>query len=227
MQTDRRNWWFSATTALLLGSAGCTTTQPVRQQPTIAATVPLPATGKATELAYLGIPQGTTKFSLDDVRAEVLIIDCFDMYCHACQSGAKRVHELYELVQERRLAERIRFVGLGVGNTPLEVSLFKRKFDVPFPLFPDRSNDLARQFGPVRVPALIVLRRAPDGWRLVHHSSGIPTDPAEFLDHVIEDLDTANPELSDSRPPTPFPECTPGLCPLPVAQEHSPPTQSL
>lgn len=204
---------------ILLGVTGCTTVPHGRQHPTVTATIPLSAPTSAGELAYLGLPADTTSFSIADIRSEALIIDCFDMYCHACQSGARRVHELYELVQERRLAGRIRFVGLGVGNTPMEASLFKRKFEVPFPVFPDRSNELARQFGPVRLPALIVLRRATEGWQVMHHHSGIPSDPAGFLDHVIEDLEAARSELSDSQPPTAVSDCTTELCPLPVVAE--------
>lgn len=209
------------TASLLLGVTGCGTTAPARQPAPVTATLPLPASANSEELAYLGLPADSTRCSIADVRSEVLIIDCFDMYCHACQSGAERVHRLFELVKERELTGRVRFLGLGVGNTPLEASLFKRKFEVPFPVFPDRSNALASQFGPVRLPTLIVLRHAPGGWRLVNHHFGIPADPSTFLDHLLDDLSSEAPDLSDSRAPRAVPDCTTELRPLPMVAEDT------
>jgi len=185
----------------------------------VTATLRLPPPANPDELAYLGLPAGSTDCSIADIRSEVLIVDCFDMYCHACQSGAERVHRLFELVRERGLTNRIRFLGLGVGNTPLEAGLFKRKFEVPFPVFPDRSNALARQFGPVRLPALVVLRRAPVGWLLVQHHFGIPADPLAFLNHLLEDVRDLVPDLSNGPPQRTSQDCTTGRCPLPVVAE--------
>src|SRR5258708_39276071 len=87
---------------------------------------------------YLGLAAGTTNFALADIRCEVLVVDFFDMYCHICQRESKHVNDLYEAAQNRNLSTRIKFVGIGVGDTPLEASTFKRKFGVPFPVFPDR-----------------------------------------------------------------------------------------
>ena len=119
-----------ATVLLLLGVTGCSTPSSTGHQP-VAAGHSIPAPQALQERAYLGLPESSTEFSLDQVAGEILIIDCFDMYCHACQRDADLVDALYELVQERGLGERIRFVGLGVGNTPLETSLFQRKFSIP------------------------------------------------------------------------------------------------
>jgi len=212
---------------LLLGLTSCSTPSASINRPPVPAPARIPAPTQPEELAYLGLPEGTTDFSLDDVQSEVLIIDCFDMYCHACQSGAKRVHAIYHLVQERKLNDRIRFVGLGVGNTPLETASFKRKLNVPFPAFPDRSNAIARQFGTVRLPSLIVLRRESDAWRLIQHHTGIPTNAEEFLSHLLEDLNAASRAVRDNGLHAGLPTCESDACPVPIQAADTPESHSL
>jgi len=231
---NSRIWNFSralATAALILGMSGCTTptARKVSDSPPVSATLPILIPADFQDHAYLGLPEAATEFSLEEIPGEALIIDCFDMYCHACQTGAKRVHALYDLVQERKLGARIRFVGLGVGNTPLETSLFQRKLQVPFPAFPDRSNEIAEQFGTVRLPSLIVLRRpsVAAGWQLVYHHPGIPTDPEGFLDQLLEDLAAPQPDLSNHRGTMTLPECGGGECPPLVVSETNPHQQAL
>lgn len=202
-----------------LGLVGCAT--PTTTNHSLVATpVPAPAPTVAEERAYLGLTDTASEFTLDQVQAELLIIDCFDMYCHACQSGAKRVHDLYDLVQERGLGHRIRFLGLGVGNTPMETAMFKRKLSVPFPAIPDRSNEIARQFGTVRLPSLIVLRRESAGWRLVLHQSGIPTRADEFLDQILDARSALSSPGDANSLLAEFPMCEPDSCPLPETRDN-------
>ena len=142
----------------------------------------------ADERQYLGLLGDAPTFELQGIHCEVLVIDCFDMYCHICQSGAKHVNELYRLTQERGLGASVKFVGLGLGDTPLEVSTYKEKFKVPFPVFPDRRSAVARQFGPVKLPNLIILRKQGDGLEVIHTSSGPLLHPSEVMDQIQSTL---------------------------------------
>jgi len=121
---------------------------------------------------YLGLEASRDRFVLEDIQSELLVVDCFDMYCHSCQTGAKHVNELYAMVQEHGLADRIKFIGLGINNTPLETATFRRKFDVPFPSFPDRRRDISNQFGRVRLPSILVLRFRLGRWEVMHRTTG-------------------------------------------------------
>src|SRR6266436_3687064 len=58
------------------------------------------------ELNYLGLAADVSTFQLQDIRCEVLVVDCFDMYCHVCQTGARHINELYALAQARGLGSR-------------------------------------------------------------------------------------------------------------------------
>ena len=170
--------------SLVLGAGvlGCATPQP--EGP---ADLSLPMPESTKELGYLGLAPTHPRFHLEDIQCEFLIVDCFDMYCHSCHTSAKHVNTLYELVMQVGLDQRVKFVGLGVGNSPLETEMFHKKFEVPFPSFPDRSNDVARQFGRVRLPSLLVLRKSVNGWELMHQTTGTFRDPEELFMRILED----------------------------------------
>ena len=133
---------------------------------------------------YLGLHSEATSFQLEDIQCEVLVIDCFDMYCHLCQAGAGHVNELYRLGQDQGLAHRVKFIGLGVGDTPFEVSTYMEKFKVPFPLFPDRRTLNARKFGELKLPNLIILRKLSGQFDVIHRSPGPLRNPADLLSHI-------------------------------------------
>lgn len=139
------------------------------------------------ERTYLGLPAGATNFTLAEIRAPIVVVDVFDMYCHACQSAAKQVVELYRLAHQRGLGGRLRFIGLGVRNSPLEVATYQKRFNVPFPVVPDRHGDVVRQFGELRLPTLIVLRNRNGRLEVVYRHIGVPGDLPALLRHIEED----------------------------------------
>jgi hypothetical protein len=138
--------------------------------------------------AYLGLTTDPGTFQLEDIRCEILVVDCFDMYCHVCQAGAPHLNELYRLTQARGLGDRIKFIGLGVGDTPLEVAAYKQKLQVLFPVFPDRHTVIAKRFGPVRLPNLLVLRNRNGRLELIQIMTGTLLDPAGLLAHLQAEL---------------------------------------
>jgi len=65
--------------------AGCATTP----TPT-SANLQLSIPENATDRDYLGLSQGTANFRLEEIRCEVLVIDCFDMGAVASAYGVLR-----------------------------------------------------------------------------------------------------------------------------------------
>ena len=59
--------------------------------------LPVPSDKSAQE--YLGV-SGSGMFKLSDIRAKVVIIEVFNMYCPHCQKEAPQVNKLYEVLQE-------------------------------------------------------------------------------------------------------------------------------
>ncbi len=104
----------------------------------------LPAPESASDRSYLGIT-GTGAFKTTAIDARVLIIEFFDFYCPHCQATAPRMNEVYQEIERRPdLRGLVKIIGIGVGDTPFEVSSFKEKFHVPFPLFADRERKITK-----------------------------------------------------------------------------------
>lgn len=143
----------------------------------------LPAPGNQEESAYLGI-KGQDSFNVSQVKAEVVILEIFSMYCPYCQKEAPHVNELYELIKARSdLRDKVKLIGIGVGNTPYEVSLFKAKYNVPFPLLPDADFSLHKTLGQTRTPYFIAVRiNSDDSSKVIYSKPGSIGDPAGFID---------------------------------------------
>ena len=123
----------------------------------------LPTPTKEAHLAYLGIG-GDETFALAEIKTRILIIEVFNFYCPHCQAEAPTVNRLYRQIEnDARLRDRIKIIGIGIGNTPYEISAFRQRFAVPFPLFADRSRVISRQLEVRRTPTFIAWYYHPDG----------------------------------------------------------------
>jgi len=138
-----------------------------------------------SERNYLGLPSSIDRFFLNDVRADIVVVDFFDMYCHVCQTRAPHMNEFYKLVQSRKLSGRVKILGVGVGDTVKEVTVFKEKFELPFPVFPDRSGSFSKQFGKIKVPNVIVFKKRLGHFEIVYQDASLPDNPEHFLATVL------------------------------------------
>lgn len=147
----------------------------------------LPAPANPEEQAYLGIASAGP-FALTDIRTEVLIVEVFSMYCPHCQREAPHVNRLYRrIVDDPSLAGRVKLIGIGVGNTTYEVDLFRKTFEIPFPLFPDRSRQLALQLEIRETPTFVAFVNGPDGnLQRILHAPGPIGNLEDFLNRVLE-----------------------------------------
>ncbi len=101
--------------------------------------IQLPVPEKNTEKEYLGLSE-KGNFSLAKIKARMIMIEIFSMYCPICQREAPIVNQLQAAVEEDPILKKnLRLVGIGIGNTPFEVEVYRSKFNVLFPLFPDDS----------------------------------------------------------------------------------------
>ncbi len=146
--------------------------------------LPVPPTPAAK--GYLGLTAGES-FTVSQIKAEVLIIEIFNMYCNYCQGEAPLVNELYQLInKDPSLKKKIKMIGIGAGNTALEVEVFRKNYEVLFPLFPDEDFVIHKAVGEVRTPFFICAKRNPDGSLKVFHTTlGSFHDAAQYLKQVV------------------------------------------
>ena len=98
------------------------------------------------------------------------------------------MNELYNLIQKRAdLKDKLKLIGIGAGNTPFEVEFFRKKYEVPFPLFPDADFKIHKALGEVRTPYFIGVKINKDGTDEVFYSKlrGFK-EPHEFLDLMVK-----------------------------------------
>lgn len=148
----------------------------------------LSAPEKTSEKEYLGL-SAKNSFKVSQIKADLLIIEFFSMYCPYCQREAPNVNELYRMIGERAgLKDKVRIIGIGAGNTPFEVDVFRNQYNIQFPLFSDESFSAHKLVGEVRTPHFFVIRKNSDGSNAVVYSKvGSIQDPKEFLDMIIKE----------------------------------------
>ncbi|MCD6353330.1 MAG: TlpA family protein disulfide reductase [Proteobacteria bacterium] len=123
-------------------------------------------------LQYLGI-SGKEIFKSTQIKTEVLIIEVFSMYCPHCQREAPSVNELYnEIETDSALRDKIKIIGIAAGNSSYEVDVFRKKYEIPFPLFPDKSFAVIKTLAVTETPTFVGLKVNENG------------DHDQFLFHV-------------------------------------------
>jgi hypothetical protein len=139
------------------------------------------------EKVYLGL-SGSGYFRIPQIKANGLLIKIFNLYCPICQSTAMAMAEIYRQIENNKnLKDKIKLIGIGAGNTPLEVEVFKHAYNIPFPIFPDENFKIHQALGEVRTPFFIALKLAGDGsHEIVHTHLGGITETRTFLDLMVE-----------------------------------------
>jgi peroxiredoxin len=157
------------------------------QQGDLLPDIRIPAPRSDAEREYLGL-KGGESFTIPQIKAAVVIIEIFSMYCPYCQREAAEVNRLYTLIEnDPALRGTIKLIGLGAGNSKFEVEVFKKKYNVPFPLFPDEDFTFHKSFGEVRTPYFIGVGITDDGSQRVFYSKlGGFGGAAEFLKLVVQ-----------------------------------------
>jgi thiol-disulfide isomerase/thioredoxin len=147
--------------------------------------LPIPKSPEAKD--YLGL-EGEGSFTIPQIKAKVVIIEIFSMYCPYCQNEAPRVNELYNAIEKNPdLKGKIKIIGIGAGNTPMEVDVFRKKYQIAFPLFPDVDYSIHKVCGEVRTPYFIGVKINENGTHEVIYSKlGSIQDANQFLELIIK-----------------------------------------
>lgn len=138
----------------------------------------------AEERAYLGVGEGA--FTVSDIDADFLLVEVLSMYCPICQREAPDVNALYERIVARDKAERIRFIGIAAGNTPFEVKFYKKKYELPFPLFEDPNYTAHKALDEVGTPAYYLVDMREGRMSVIYYHEGEMPDKDGFFNNLME-----------------------------------------
>ena len=139
------------------------------------------------EKIYLGL-SGEGSFKISQIKAKGVLIKIFNLYCPICQSTASAMAEIFIQIEKNPdLKDKIKLIGIGVGNNPLEVEVFKQTYNIPFPIFPDENFKIHQALGEVRTPFFMAVKMNGDGSQdIVHTHLGGLTNAGLFLDLMVE-----------------------------------------
>lgn len=132
----------------------------------------------------LGVAAGAP-FKLDRVKADAVILVVYSMYCPFCQKEAPELVKLHEMIAQKGLADKVKLVGLGAGNSPFEVKVFREKFNIGFALFPDQDFTAYKALGQVGTPFYYLLKRSGAGFTVVGNQLGCVTSAQAYLDDAL------------------------------------------
>ena len=140
--------------------------------------LPLLGSPGEEQAAYLGLDGGEARPSA--VKADFLFVEVFNMYCTICQHDAPTINALFDKLKASDLAGKVRFVGIGTGNSTLEVKVYRDKLKVAFPLFEDPDYVWHKALGEVGTPTfyLVDLRH---GLEIAFKHTGALEDADEAL----------------------------------------------
>jgi peroxiredoxin len=149
----------------------------------------LPFPKDSADKNYLNISGSffSGSFKIPQIKADLVIIEIFSMYCPYCQAEAPNVNSLYRKIENNpALKGKIKLVGIGVGNSDYEVGVFKKKYNIPFSLFPDGDFKIHKLMGEVRTPYFIGVKINPDGSHQVFYSKlGAFAGVDQFLNQIV------------------------------------------
>jgi thiol-disulfide isomerase/thioredoxin len=132
--------------------------------------IKLPVPKDPGEKSYLGL-SSSGFFMIPQIRAQVVLIEIFSLYCPQCQKIAPGIEELYRIIEnDPDLKDKIKLIGIGAGNSFYEVEVFKKTYHTPFPLFPDNDFTIHKALGDVRSPYFIAIKINKDGTHNIVHS---------------------------------------------------------
>ena len=102
---------------------------------------------------------------LKNIDAELIILEFMSVYCPSCQMQAPIFNQLHsEIGKDSTLQSRVKMLGIGVGNNPKEVSLFREDREVAFPILPDPKFVVyERLANSMRTPYTLMLRKDAKG----------------------------------------------------------------
>jgi len=115
------------------------------------------------EQNYLGLPPKKV-FSFREITGNLILVEFLSTYCVNCQRQAPIFNEVYSSIErDPRLKGKVKMIGIAAGNNLNEVQIFKKAYDISYPILSDARFDAHIAVGSPRTPFSIWVRRDAQG----------------------------------------------------------------
>lgn len=148
----------------------------------------LPVPGEEVHRTYLGLDGSSGTFNVADIKADIVLIELFSMYCPFCQEEAPLINELFELMNDLpESGPSVKIIGIGASNSEFEVNHFRTTYNVEFPMFPDQDMAIYKALSGAGTPGFIGVRlsEGEDPLIILRQSGGFYSKD-DFLGQLIE-----------------------------------------
>lgn len=138
----------------------------------------LTAPGSKEVQQYLGL-KDAAPFPLLQVPAKLLLVEIFSTTCTTCMKSAPGMNKLYKFIRnDQILSNDIKMFGIGVGDKEKRINVWRTKFRVPFPLFPDPKRVIHKKFGLPGTPYTVLINHSG---KVLYAHGGQIKDIEKFL----------------------------------------------
>jgi peroxiredoxin len=177
-------------TALALTACATAKISDEQYKPAIAGDVlpvielPVPQDGRLQE--YLGV-SGAGLFSVDQIKADIVIIKLFSVYCPLCHKDAPKMNQLYAKIESNaELKGRLKLIAIGAGNSVQQVAQFREEYGLKFPVFADGDASIHKRLGSVKFPYYMGVQLDGDhSARIFYARLGQIKDTDTFLQSIL------------------------------------------
>jgi peroxiredoxin len=148
--------------------------------------IELPAPQEERLQEYLGV-SGAGLFSVNQIKADIVIIKLFSVYCPLCHKDAPKMNQLYAKIESSpELKGRLKLIAIGAGNSVQQVAQFKEEYGLTFPVFADGDGSIHRQLGSVKFPYYMGVKFDGDhNTRIFYARLGQIQDTDTFLQSIL------------------------------------------
>ena len=140
------------------------------------------------ENRYLGSSQKHI-LSFRKIHGDIFIVEVFSTYCMACPKNVPVLNAVYSAIANNTdLKDKVKIVGIAVGNTDNEIKTFRKSYGVHYPVLSDYHFTFHKVIGNPRVPYTIFIKRISGRKKAVifHTHQGVFDSPEDIL-RVIQD----------------------------------------
>jgi len=137
---------------------------------------------------YLGLSE-EKPFTFGEIQAELVVVELLNIYCTSCQKQAPIYNEVFNVVKrDPGMKDKVKWMGVGVGNNEREVESFRKARSIPFPIVTDIHFDFYEAVGGsggIRTPFTLLVRKDEKGKGIIVDSHmGFRRNTEEIIDEI-------------------------------------------
>jgi peroxiredoxin len=108
---------------------------------------------------YLGLEKPGA-FTLQDIKAPYVLIEIMRTSCPHCVAQAPALNQLYQLVANSNLKDRLKIISVGASDHEADLKRFKAAHKVPFALVADPECKIIAAFNISGTPTTVLVAKS-------------------------------------------------------------------